>query len=168
MVNKVYINPETKIDWTDDTTGGDYTLDLGTNGGAGVVAVGDVGDLGAAPRSEWYEWKLVIDGFDTAPVVGEKVDVYLSYSDQAGAGREDGDVGVTSGTGATNDLPNLDYLGSAFVQTTTAGDELIVSGKVRITSRYVIPVVHNDTADALLSTADAHHFELVPVPPEIQ
>ena len=166
MANKIYINPETTVVWTD--AGGDAVLDLGANGGAGVVAVGAVLDLGASPRSEWYEWKLVVDGFDTAPVVGEKVDAYLSFSDQATAGREDGDVGVANGTAATDDLPNLKFVGSAFVQTTTAGDELIVSGVVRITSRYVIPVIHNDTADALLSTADAHRFELTPVPPEIQ
>lgn len=165
MVNKIYINPETAIVWTD--TGGDETLDLGSLA-AGAVRVGDIADLGVAPRSEFYEWKLIIDGFDTAPVVGETVDLYISYSDQATAGREDGDVGVVDGAGATTDLPNLEYLGSAVVQTTTDADELIVSGKVRITSRYAIPVVHNNTADALAGTSDAHRFELTPVPPEIQ
>ena len=167
MANKVYINPETTLDWTDDTTSGDYTLDLGGLAADGV-RVGDIGDLGAAPRAREYEWKLVVDGFATVPVVGETVDVYLSFSDQASAGREDGDVGVTDGAGATVDLPNLMWIGSARVQTTTAADELIVSGKVEITSRYVIPVVHNNTADALLGTSDAHHFELTPVPYEVQ
>lgn len=165
MVNKIYINPETTVVWTD--TGGDEPLDLGGLA-ADAVRSGDIYDLGAGPRAREYEWKLIIDGFDTAPVVGESVDAYLSFSDQATAGREDGDVGVTDGAGATADLPNLLYIGSATVQTTTAADELIVSGRVEITSRYVIPVIHNNTADALLGTADAHRFELTPVPYEVQ
>lgn len=165
MPTKVYFTPETAIVWTD--TGGDEILDLGSLA-ADAVRVGEIHDLGAAARSEWYEWKFICDGFDTAPVVGETVDLYLSFSDQATAGREDGDVGVADGAGATADLPNLRYIGSATVQTTTAADELIVSGQVRITSRYVIPVVHNNTADALLGTSDSHRFELTPIPPEIQ
>ena len=60
------------------------------------------------------------------------------------------------------------YLGSASVQTTTAADNLIISGLVNIPFRYVSPVVHNNTADALLGTSDAHKFILTPVPPEVQ
>jgi hypothetical protein len=32
----------------------------------------------------------------------------------------------------------------------------------------VSPVVHNNTADALLSTSDAHKVTLTPIPPEVQ
>jgi hypothetical protein len=164
MVNKVYINEETAITWLN--TGGTYALDLGTTGGdAGAVRVGARGDLGAAPRSEWYAWRMHIDGFDTAPVVGEEIDVYLALSDGT---NEDGDVGTADANGATTDLPNLKYLTTLTVQTTTAGNDLNRGGVVRITERYVSPVVHNNTADKLLSTADAHKFSLTPIPPEIQ
>jgi len=162
MANKVYINEETTKTWTD--TGGDYTMDLGALA-ADAVRVGAQGDLGAAPRPDQYSWKLVIDGFDTAPVVGETVDLYLAFSDGTNI---DGDVGVSDAAGATVDLPNLLFLGSAVVQTTTAGDNLIISGMVQIAQRYVSPVIHNNTADALLSTADSHKFILTPVPPEVQ
>lgn len=162
MPNKVYIAPETALTWTD--TGGDYTMDLGSLAAA-AVRVGARGDLGAASRSEMYEWRVVIDGFATAPVVGESVDVYLSTSDGT---NEDGDVGTADAAGATADLPNLQYLGQAVVQTTTAGDQLIASGLCRIGARYVSPVVHNNTADALNGTSDAHKFILTPIPPEIQ
>ena len=165
MVSKAYVNPETAKVWTD--TGGDYAMDMGGLA-ADAVRVGAQGDLGAAPRAFSYDWKLIIDGFDTAPVVGETVNIYLSFSSTASAAEQDGDVGVSDAAGATDDLPNLRFLGVASVQTTTAGDELIISGQVDIFERYVSPVVHNDTADALLSTADAHKFILTPTPYEGQ
>ena len=162
MANKVYIAEETAKTWT--ATGGDYTLDLGSLA-ADAVRGGAQGDLGAAPRADQYQFKLVIDGFDTAPVVGETVDLYLAFSDGTYV---DGDVGTADAAGFTADLPNLMYAGSASVQTITAGDNLIISGLVQITQRYVSPVIHNNTADALLGTADAHKFILTPVPPEVQ
>lgn len=163
MVNKVYINPETSKTWTD--TGGDYAFDLGGLAADGVRA-STYGDLGAAPRSEWFRWQLIIDGFDTAPVVGETVNVYISLSDDATV--FDGDVSGTDGASSTVVLPNLKYLGTATVQTTTTTDELVVSGIARIPARYVVAVVHNNTADALASSGDAHKFILTPIPAEVQ
>ena len=164
MVNKVYINPEAVLTW--DVGATTYALDLGSSGGAaGAVRVGARGDLGAAARSEWYQWHLHIDGFDAAPVVGEEIDLYLAFSDGT---NEDGEVGTADADSSAVVLPNLTYIGTATVQTTTAGDNLNVSGIVRIDARYVSPVVHNNTADKLLSTSDAHTFTLTPVPPEIQ
>ena len=162
MANKVYINEETPVTWTD--TGGNYAMDLGSLA-ADAVRVGAQGDLGAAPRADQYAWKLVITGFDTAPVVGETVDLYLSFSDGT---NQDGSVGVSDAAGSTVALPNLMFLGAASVQTVTASDSLIISGVVHISQRYVSPVIHNNTTDALLGTADAHKFILTPVPPEVQ
>lgn len=165
MTNKIYTQQETAIQWTDDATGGDYTLDCGGLAADGVRA-GDVGDLGAAPRADRYYWQLVVDGFDTAPVIGETVDLYLSFSPD---GTDiDGDLSGVDGASSTVVLPNLLSLGSAVVQTTTAANELMISGIVEILARYVIPVVHNNTADALLSSGDAHTFTLYPMPPEVQ
>lgn len=164
MANKIYVAQETALDWTDDTTGGDYTLDLGSLA-AGSVRVGDRGDLGSASRAFVYEWRMVIDGFDSSPVVGEAVEIYIATSEGT---YEDGDVGTTDAAGSTVQLPNLLHVGNAVVQTTTAGDNLQTSGIVEIYSRYVTPVVYNATADALLGTSDAHHFYLTPMPPEVQ
>lgn len=165
MANLVYTQQETAIVWTDDATGGDYTLDVGGLA-AGTARVGDQGDLGVAPRADRYYYQLVIDGFDTAPVVGEHISVYLAFS---GDGTDiDGDVGNTDAACATAALPNLLPLDVATVQTTTAANELMISGEVTILARYVSPVVYNETADALLSTADAHTFTLYPMPPEVQ
>ena len=162
MANKVYIAEETAKTWTD--TGGDYALDLGSLAADGV-RVGAQGDLGAAPRADQYMFKFVVDGFDTAPVVGETVDLYIATSD---GNYVDGDVGTADAAGFTADLPNLMYLGSASVQTTTAADNLIISGVCQIAQRYVSPVIHNNTADALLGTSDSHKFILTPVPAEVQ
>lgn len=169
MPNKVYNADETSKVWTDDTTGGDYTLDLGgmlTN----VVRAGDIGDLGASPRATLYRWTLVIDGFDagTPPVVGDHVDLYLAFSHDGTQATTDGDLSGTDGNSDTATLMNLMPLGSAVVQTNTAANELVCSGVVEIFHRYVIPVVHNNTVDTLLGSADAHKFILTPVPPEIQ
>lgn len=162
MANKVYTQQETVITWTD---GGTPDLDIGGLAADGV-RVGQQHDLGAAPRADEYFWQMVVDGFDTAPVVDETVDIYLAFAQDTTD--IDGDVGTADAAGATTDLKNLLHIGSCVVQTTTAANELITSGIVTIKSRYVSVVIHNNTADALLSTADAHTFKLWPVPPEIQ
>lgn len=162
MPNKIYIAEEVAKTWTD--TGGDYTIDLGGLA-ADAVRVGDQGDLGASPRSDQYSWKLVIDGFATAPIVGQTVDLYLAFSDGTNV---DADAGTVDAAGLTTDLPNLVFLGAASVQTVTAGDSLIISGTVQILQRYVSPVIHNNTDDQMLGTADNHRFILTPTPSEVQ
>ena len=162
MANKLYINPETALDWTD--AGGDYALDLGMLA-ADAWRAGGVGDLGVPPRSEWYEWKVVIDGFETAPVVGEIVKFFIAQSDGTYI---DGALSGTDGASSSVVEPNIKFLDTVSVQTVGTANQLITSGKINITSRFVVPVVHNKTADALLGTADAHHFFLTPIPPEVQ
>lgn len=162
MPNKLYVNQETSLTWTD--TGGDYTMDLGGLAADGV-RVGAQGDLGSGARASLYEWRLIIDGFDTAPVVNQAVEIWLAFSDGT---NHDGDISTSDSAGASTDLYNCHALGAAIVQTTTAANELIVSGTVEIVSRYVSPIVYNRTSDALLSTADAHKFILTPSPLELQ
>ena len=162
MPNLILVNDQTRIDWTD--TGGDETLDLGGLA-AGAVRNGDRHDFGDVARSGWHGWRLLIDGFTTSPVVGETVLAYASTSDGT---FPDGDIGTTDGAGTTPSLPNMMFLGAATVQTTTAGDELIVSGRVFIWQRFFTPVIFNNTVDILASSADDHHFFLTPVPDQIQ
>ena len=158
MPNKIYLAPETAQTWTD--TGGDYALTLASLAADGV-RVGAQHDLGSASRSRLYAWRFVVDGFGTAPVVGETVDVYLATSDGTYV---DGNVGTSDAAGSTVALPNLLFLGSATVQTTTTTDDLVISGQVELSHQYVSPVVHNNTADAL----SGGRFILTPVPDEIQ
>lgn len=163
MTNLIYYNPETSITWS---VGGTPDLDLGGLA-ADAVRVGQQRDLGANSIAGLYHWVLYIDGFDTAPVVGERVEVYLAGGDGT---RVAGDVGTSDAAGTTVSLPNLWQLTGAAVQTTTAANNLVVFGvdPIQIFTRYISPVIHNDTNDALLGTADAHLFIVTPVPQEIQ
>lgn len=170
MANKVYLAEETARTWSDAGTTSDELLDLGGLA-AGSVQGGSYWDLGAAPRAARYKFELFIDGFDTAPVVGEVIDLYVVESDDASnfTGEPTTDPGdATAATVTENQLANAKYVGSVTVVSTTAGDNLRGIFTAEIHSRYIAPVVVNNTADALLSTADAHMLTVTPIPPEIQ
>lgn len=167
MASKVYINVETAVAWK--VSGGDEVIDLGATVAADGVRVGAYHDWGAAPRAANYMWFLDIDGFDTAPVVGETIDLYVTQSEDATLWDGPESPGDTSdGAGNTDRLKNLLFLGSAVVRSTTAADNVTASGVARIPARYFAPVVHNNTADTLLSTADAHEIRFYPIPDEVQ
>lgn len=162
MADEFWVNQETVITWTD---GGTPDLDLGGLA-AGAVRVGQQHDLGAFPNPYWMQWQAVIDGFDTTPVVGEKVHFYIAFANDTSD--IDGDVGTADAAGDVNDLPNLLHIGQVAVGSTTAADELITSGVFLVMARYISVVVYNATADALLSTADAHTFKAWPMSVQYQ
>ena len=162
MANKVYIARETPIVWSD--TAGDLVMTL--NELATTVArIGARKDFGAGSTAEWYEWRLTVQ-FDTAPVVGETVDIYLSTSDGT---EEDGQEGAADAdVGDNGSLKNMQLIGSLIVTTTTVDHDMTTSGICRIATRYVSPVIHNNTADSLQATNDTGEFTLTPIPPEVQ
>ena len=98
MANEVLLKEGISLTWTD--TGGDYALDLGSLAATAVRAGGE-GNLGASPRAGKYRWTLVIDGFDTAPVVGESVDLYLAFSHDGTQATRDGDLSGSDGASST-------------------------------------------------------------------
>lgn len=162
MANKVYVVRETPIVWTD--AGGDLAMTL-NNLATTAARIGAQKDFGAGSTPEWYEWRMTIQ-FETAPVVGETVNVYLSTTDGT---EEDGQEGVANaGIADNNSLKNMRYIGSLIVTSTDADHPMTVSGICRIATRYVSPVVHNNTADNLRADNDASKFTLTPIPPEIQ
>ena len=158
MANKVLMQEETTKVWT--ASGGDYALTL-SSVSAGAVRVGEQGDLGAAPRSRWHKWRYVNDSFGSAPTVGQSVDVYWASGDGT---YTDGNVGTSDAAGSTVALPNIKFLGSATVQTTSTTDDIIISGIVELADRYGAPVIDNNT----LVTITGGRFELTPIPDEIQ
>ena len=161
--NKIYLADGTTITWTD--TGGTYAMDMG-NLAAAAVRAGAQGDLGASPRPRRYYWSFLCDGFTAASVVGETVLIYLAF----GRSTTDIDGALTSSDvgSAVAVLPNLKWIGTATVQTTVADDDLRVSGEIVIPSRYVTPVVWNNTTKIFKTTSDTHIFRLTPIPPDIQ
>jgi hypothetical protein len=173
MAGEIYQKRGTPIVWTD--SGGNEELDLGGLA-AGAVLGGsyyDRGDLSVTPAPDEYEWEMIIDGFNTAPVVGETVDLYFAGSNATtlfdGQLIADPTDTVDTATGPTAAmLKNMMFVGSVVVHSTTAADELQARGVVRFTSRYISPVVHNNTADALLGTADSHKITLTPIYYQVQ
>lgn len=172
-VNNVEVVIGTEQCWSDgeancNSGSREEELDLGALAADGV-RVGSYHDWGADPRTTRYGWCMDIDGFDTAPVVGESVDLYAAVSEDLTpwTGPE-APADTTDGAGDENRLKNLTYLGSAVVRSTTAADNLTVCGRVIIPQRYVAPVVHNNTADALLSTSDNHEVIFWPLTDQIQ
>ena len=162
MANKVYVVRETPIVWSD--TAGDLAMTL-NNLAADAGRVGAQKDFGAGSTSEWYEWRLTVQ-FETAPVVGEAVDIYLSTSDGT---EEDGQEGeANAALGSTNSLKNMHFIGSMVVTSTDAAHDMTASGICRIAARYASPVIHNNTADNLKATNDTGEFTLTPIPPEVQ
>ena len=167
--NKIYIAPETAVTWTD--TGGDEVLDMGGLA-TDDLAVGSFLDLGANSRSSDYVFTFFVDQFETDPVVGESIDLY--WATGTDTANFDGVVTTAPGDSSTGtavlaETPNLMYAGSAIVTTTTAASaKLRISGFIRFFNRYIFPVIHNNTADALNRTGDTHSITLIPVPPEVQ
>ena len=161
----------TPIVWGNAIGGGiDEELDLGgADGDAGDVCVGSYRDFGATPRAVDYRLDIFIDGFETAPVVGEQIDVYISESSDGSVftGPET-PADTADSTGSTARLPNLLGPFPATVWSTTAGNNIVVSYEFRTSARYLAPVVHNNTADDLLATADAHTITITPLFPSVQ
>ncbi len=168
MANEIYQKQGTPIVWTD--SGGDEELDVGGLAADGTLGGSyfDRGDLSATPAPDEYEWEMEIDGFTAAPVVGETVDLYLAQGSTTTL--FDGQVTsnptdtVDTPTGPTTDmLKNMMYAGSAVVISTASGDELLARGVGRFTNRYFFPVLHNNTANILASSADAHKITMTPI-----
>lgn len=182
MANKVYVQRETSRTWSDTGTTSDELLDLGGLTTDNVSGMGSYHDWGVAPRSEWYEWILHIAGFASNPVaadVGLPIKLFFAQANGTALTDWDGEPdtaptdtaeGTLDGTAADRraSLANLTYAGAAFVRSQVSGDELRARGIVRLTARYVSPVVHNTASVSLLATSDDHLITLTPIPPEIQ
>lgn len=170
MPSKSYINPETSKVWTD--TGGDKLLDLG--GLTGTPKCGAYLDLGAAPRADMFEVELFIDNFASGTVsVGQTVDLFFTQSNATTGfdGRLTTDPTTSAeGTVSADQVRNLLFACSAVIISATATSNLIQArAVVRLTSRYVAPVVYNRTSSGVLkSSSDAHKVTLTPIPQEGQ
>lgn len=122
-------------------------------------------DFGTAARANRFVYRAWVQ-FATAPVVGERVDLYLKTSDGA---HPDNDDGTSEGAVSADDkLKNLILLDSIVVDEAAADIEMVVSGIVTIEARYVQVVFENSTADGLTNDVDENGFNLTPVPPEVQ
>ncbi len=166
MPNLVYVARETAkaVVWQD--TAGDLAMTLNNlSGGGGAARIGAQKDWGAGSTSEWYNWRLTLQ-FETPPVIGETVEIYLSTSDGTDPDGQEGVINAPIGN--INSLKNMQHIGGLVVTSTDAAHPMTKSGVCRITTRYVSPVIHNNTADNLQATNDTGEFTLTPIPMEGQ
>jgi len=168
--NKVLTLDGTTTTWLN--TGGDKLMDLGGLTASTGIAMGAYLDLGVTPRTDRYKFVLFINGFDSAPQVGEIIELWFSQSDATtgfdGSPTTD-PTASAEGTITAAQAKNCTYSGkAAIVYSVTAGDNLKITGEVTLIKRYVAPIVINLVADALLSTADAHHLKLTPLTTDVQ
>ena len=157
MANEVYLVRGTPVVWSDTT--GDLAITI--NNLATVTGrVGAQKDWGAGAQPDEYLWRLTVQ-FETAPVVGQTVDCYISTSDGT---RPDGEVGVADAAlSAADKVKNLLYVGSLVVDVATVDIDFTASGTCRIPTRYCCPVIFNNTADNLQATNDTGEFTLTPI-----
>jgi hypothetical protein len=140
-----------------------YTLIL--NNLATVAGrISDRWDRGAGSLPMLYRWKGVFQ-FETAPVVGEWVEILKSESDGT---NEDGNVGTADAALTAGQKLNCKLIGIVKVQTTDANVDFIASGICMIYERYVSVGVWNATADNLAAHDDVSWIEFTPMYDEIQ
>lgn len=161
MANKTYVARETPIVWSDSA--GDLVMTL-NNLATTALRLGARKDFGAGSTAEWYTWRLTVQ-FETAPVVGETIPIYLSWSDGS---EEDGQLGAADAAADANSIKNMKQIGVLKVTSTDAAHDMTASGVCRIPTRYVSPCIYNKTADNLKATNDTSEFTLTPIPPETQ
>ena len=123
-------------------------------------------DRGEGSIETDYRLEVVIDGFASPPVVGQRVSVHIATAHSVPAD-VDGTIGVTDAAGTDASLKNMIFVVSAIVQTTTQANRLIASAVVSIASQYFSVVVKNDTDDALAGLA-SHRITLIPIADEVQ
>lgn len=152
----------TMIQWM--ASGGDKVLTL-TSLASDSARMGDYADLGATWDEE-YLCRLVLE-FASAPTAGDSCEAYLAYSYDASVWP----AGVSGSDGAWPADGNEDewarQLGppSAWLLTTNDSSGTVQVGPwhvIRPKSRYVAPVVDNNSGVALHSTVANLRFEMVP------
>ena len=104
----------------------------------------------------------------TPPVVDERVDDHLKWSDGTNWDNDDGEGDIALSN--VNKLKNVKFLGSVFVDEAAADVPMQKSGFVTIVATEVAPIIVNQTADTLDDDAPPTDslFKLIEVPLEIQ
>ena len=162
MPNLIYRAIETPIVFAD--SGGDIVITL-ANLGFGAGRVSARYDRGAGSKARWYEWRGVIQ-FETAPALGEVVEIYLFPSDGT---YMDGTLGTADAALTSDKRRNGQWIGNVVVDTVSVTTDIIASGMCYINSRYVSVGIWNASAgDNLENTATANRITLTPIPDEIQ
>jgi hypothetical protein len=163
MPNKIYRASETPITFRD--SGGDAVITL-QNLAFGAGRVSARYDRGVGSVAKLHEVTGVFQ-FETAPALGEAIEIYLFESDGT---YMDGTLGTSDAALSSDKRRNGMLLGAVVADTTSATTDIIARFKdVPITSRYYSIGVWNASAgDNLENTANASRIIITPMPDEIQ
>lgn len=163
MANQVLYTLGTPITFQD--SGGTVTMTL-QNMAPGVGRISPRYDRGTGAKAGWHEVRGIFQ-FETAPIIGEGVEIYIAQSDGTYA---DGVVGTIDAALTTGQMLNL---GTAAVvvkaQTVNVATDNIASETIFIASRYFSVGVYNRSAgDNLENTANASRVIVTPYVAEVQ
>lgn len=161
MANLIYMNQETALEWSSTATNTLVVTSLATDAGT----QGDLHDFGTSARSRTFTWRAWTK-WETAPVVGDRVDIYLKTSDGTHPDNDDG--ATATAVSAEDKLRNLERIGRIIVDQASLSVEMVGHGTVDIDARHAAPVFFNKSQDVLGATATEHGFSLTPVPDEVQ
>jgi hypothetical protein len=158
--NLVYRDIAAAVLFTDTSTA-NITLN---NLAAGVGRVSDVVDRGAGDKPVLHLWIGKFQ-FETAPVIGEAVEVWLFESDGT---LVDGTVGAIDAALTAGQKSNGKLIGMVLVQATGTDTDSIASGVCEIWARYYSIGVMNTTADNLAAHNDVSSVTLYPMAYDVQ
>lgn len=160
--NLVYRDIGTAVTFCE--SGGDVAITL-LNLAAGAGRLSARYDRGAGDKPVLHMWQGKFQ-FESAPVVGETVEIYLFESDGTLA---DGGVGTSDAALTAGQKLNGKLLGVVLAQTTDTATDFIASGVCEIWQRYYSVGVWNaSAADPLENTANVNKVIITPLAFDVQ
>lgn len=161
MTQELFANEGTHITWGDSGHTHAMTLLslLTLTGRQGVTH-----DFTTAAHVAEF-WSLITVEFDTAPVLGEVVELWWKISDGTRWTNDDGegDIALSS----TDKLTNCIFGGVVGVDEAALDIAMSAPRFVYLPYTEIAPIVFNRTVDSLRNTA-AHSVRLIPIPPQLQ
>ncbi len=166
--NKIYIAPEAVKVFSNPIS--DEAINTASIA-QDEVAVSSILDLGSGSHSSDFAVTFITNGWATAPVAGDTINLYAAFG--TSTTELDGDyralpTDTGTGTAFQTIVDNLQFVSSAVGTSTQTGATIQVSSFLRSVFRYVVFVVENlaSGADSLSSTSVK--IVVTPVPAEIQ
>lgn len=160
MANAIKLNWATSITWT--SSGGTELLTL-TSLADGNGRAGEEHDFGDPATMTWY-WDLKLD-FNVAPTAGNVVDIYWAASDD-GTDYWGECTGADEAYNSEDDMKRLMHLGSLVCSNDT--NPQITGGVFELPGRYGLPVISNQSGQALTATGTDQIFSMTPRDIEVQ
>lgn len=160
MANEVLQKQGTSVTWT--SAGGDEVITL-TSLADGDGRAGDEHDFGAthAPR---VRISVELD-FNVAPTAGEVVDVYWSSSHD-GTDYDGEATGSDAAYNSEDDMKRLYWVGSLSCSNDTNPQR--ASWEFHLPARYGLPVISNQSGQALTATGTDQIVIVTPLIDEVQ